>query len=714
MAGYTNRSTNRRAKYEDFDKNRYSKYAVKNVHTINGARDTGEGYVSNTGLPIFVDSDGITYVKNDKGTWKYTNAQQGYHTAYIPTFKNSKYIVDKAKPTPSNTASDTVITPKNNAKPQQTDAHKIVRHSTRVISRPTGSFTDAFNKAKASGAGIFDWNGKKYNTMSEDDVANGGVDAYRQQHGDFDKFLGESTPGRQKGGWGYTEDQYDAVNKVPQQTEYDVAQQQQQPTRLDLFTNNDIKNLGFNNYAGLRDAAMNNANNSNPFIIALKNRFGTDVNKWNQQKVEGDLGVSGRYHNFGGGDYGDMTRSMFSWIGDNNGRFDAGRTGSNGMMYSNSHVRDLFERPLNNTTNNQPIANVQGIANAYKQNNYTTSPTPASAIPFLNGIKRIYHDDYLYKPYDQGEPTTDNQYQIKTPWSDYAQIKQAKKGTKLNNNKMDDDQQALINYIIAKAKEDGVAITDQDTLSYYINKKAADDNIDPKEYIQKLVEEMQQGTYDSGDTNIEDETAPITTARNGAKLNFIKRLKGNCPEGQELVYYRAGGRICKACMGKMMANGGKSQEKELSPVDSFKRDFIKNDKSLDKANNKSAEKASKRYTINYDGGKKQKMKQGGPVRPKEEKYKPQEWKQETFHPTTNKPAQKKQVPQSKETPQNKFNKSRAGVEGDLRELESGKQVGDKCGGKLTKKTKVKKHYFGGKIDSIVVNDSLNRLTGRWR
>ena len=42
MAGYTNRSTNRRAKYEDFDKNRYSKYAVKNVHTINGAPVAGE------------------------------------------------------------------------------------------------------------------------------------------------------------------------------------------------------------------------------------------------------------------------------------------------------------------------------------------------------------------------------------------------------------------------------------------------------------------------------------------------------------------------------------------------------------------------------------------------------------------------------------------------------------------------------------------------
>ena len=66
-----------------------------------------------------------------------------------PHLKIQNILLIRLKPTPSNTAPDTVITPKNNAKPQQTDAHKIVRHSTRVISRPTGSFTDAFNKSKS-------------------------------------------------------------------------------------------------------------------------------------------------------------------------------------------------------------------------------------------------------------------------------------------------------------------------------------------------------------------------------------------------------------------------------------------------------------------------------------------------------------------------------------------------------------------------------------
>jgi hypothetical protein len=77
-------------------------------------------------------------------------------------------------------------------------------------------------------------------------------------------------------------------------------------------------------------------------------------------------------------------------------------------------------------------------------------------------------------------------------------------------------------------------------------------------------------------------------ARNGAKLNYIKRLKGNCPEDSELVYYRAGGRLCKACMGKRMSKGGKTTgiERKLTPVEQFK-----NDRALVNANNKSAKKS---------------------------------------------------------------------------------------------------------------------------
>ena len=46
------------------------------------------------------------------------------------------------------------------------------------------------------------------------------------------------------------------------------------------------------------------------------------------------------------------------------------------------------------------------------------------------------------------------------------------------------------------------------------------------------------------------------SAKLGAKLKYLSKLKGICPEGQEMVYFKAGGRICKACCGKKMQNGG--------------------------------------------------------------------------------------------------------------------------------------------------------------
>ena len=46
-------------------------------------------------------------------------------------------------------------------------------------------------------------------------------------------------------------------------------------------------------------------------------------------------------------------------------------------------------------------------------------------------------------------------------------------------------------------------------------------------------------------------------ARLGAKLNYIRQSIGECPEGQEVVYFKKGGEICKVCQGKKMQNGGK-------------------------------------------------------------------------------------------------------------------------------------------------------------
>ena len=39
-------------------------------------------------------------------------------------------------------------------------------------------------------------------------------------------------------------------------------------------------------------------------------------------------------------------------------------------------------------------------------------------------------------------------------------------------------------------------------------------------------------------------------ARLGAKLNYLRSIKGDCPEGQELVYFREGGIVCKKCIQK--------------------------------------------------------------------------------------------------------------------------------------------------------------------
>lgn len=48
------------------------------------------------------------------------------------------------------------------------------------------------------------------------------------------------------------------------------------------------------------------------------------------------------------------------------------------------------------------------------------------------------------------------------------------------------------------------------------------------------------------------------SAKQGAKLEYISLLRGKCPEGQELVYFAKGGRICSACMGKKMEDGGEA------------------------------------------------------------------------------------------------------------------------------------------------------------
>lgn len=61
----------------------------------------------------------------------------------------------------------------------------------------------------------------------------------------------------------------------------------------------------------------------------------------------------------------------------------------------------------------------------------------------------------------------------------------------------------------------------------------------------------------------------VQAAKFGAKLNYIKSLRGQCPEGYEISYYKVGGTLCKKCMKKQekMQEGGNVPK---DPIEQFK------------------------------------------------------------------------------------------------------------------------------------------------
>ena len=60
----------------------------------------------------------------------------------------------------------------------------------------------------------------------------------------------------------------------------------------------------------------------------------------------------------------------------------------------------------------------------------------------------------------------------------------------------------------------------------------------------------------------------VQAAKFGAKINYIKKLRGQCPDGYELQYYKSGGQLCKKCMKKqVMQDGGDLPQ---DPMDQFK------------------------------------------------------------------------------------------------------------------------------------------------
>ena len=69
----------------------------------------------------------------------------------------------------------------------------------------------------------------------------------------------------------------------------------------------------------------------------------------------------------------------------------------------------------------------------------------------------------------------------------------------------------------------------------------------------------------------------VQAAKFGAKLNYIKKLNGQCPEGMEMHYYKQGGRLCRKCMA-MEAQGGTVDQPVGNAIEQFKAAVGRNKK----------------------------------------------------------------------------------------------------------------------------------------
>lgn len=112
-------------------------------------------------------------------------------------------------------------------------------------------------------------------------------------------------------------------------------------------------------------------------------------------------------------------------------------------------------------------------------------------------------------------------------------------------------QYALVGYIVA-------------------TKKQPKDENEIKQLAQQLIQLKQQDPQKYNQLVQLGQKAQAQKAEKGAKLNYIKSLKGLCPDGEELVYFKKGGMIDCGCQ-KKEKGGEVKQPKKANAIEEFKK-----------------------------------------------------------------------------------------------------------------------------------------------
>lgn len=108
-------------------------------------------------------------------------------------------------------------------------------------------------------------------------------------------------------------------------------------------------------------------------------------------------------------------------------------------------------------------------------------------------------------------------------------------------------------------------------MSYLSQKYNTDD-------INTLIQKLQSTPGEQGETKLEDEMIEFKQvlqqgepqmAKDGTKLNYLKQLRGQCPEGTELKYFKEGGTICSKCVKAQNGIKTKKPQKQY-----FKKELV--------------------------------------------------------------------------------------------------------------------------------------------
>lgn len=211
--------------------------------------------------------------------------------------------------------------------------------------------------------------------------------------------------------------------------------------------------------------------------------------------------------------------------------------------------RNEMRTKLNNTNGKKMIQDTNAKFRE-QPSRFTGSFNNAFAAARKQGLKQFQWNGKLYGTQLATQQKAPTQIRRYTPSFRFPGVRSNEKGGKL-----EDKQKAFVAYLIQASGVDS-----EDELN---------------DYIQDLGQEGLQKELEKFEELMTQGTEQVPAAAKGAKLNYIKSLRGQCPEGFEMQYFKKGGVMCSQCIKKAQAQKATKAEKGTKVVQDFKADMKK-------------------------------------------------------------------------------------------------------------------------------------------